>query len=176
MIYEPTLERYEALVRRWAGRIDLVSPGDLARFGDRHIADSLRALRAVESLPPGPGIDVGSGAGLPGIPLAIADPSRPWRLLEPQAKRAAFLEEVVRALGLNCEVVVRRAEEIAKDQAFAAAHPVVTLRAVAPPSTALRLGLPLVAPGGAAVVFVGAAAEIPPEAEVTEEGLAIVRR
>ena len=113
---------------------------------------------------------------MPGIPLAIADPSRPWRLLEPQAKRAAFLEEVVRALGLNCEVVVRRAEEIAKDQAFAAAHPVVTLRAVAAPSAAFRLGLPLVAPGGAAVVFVGAAAEIPPEAEVTEEGLAIVRR
>ncbi len=163
-------------MRRWAGRIDLVAPGDLARFEERHIADSLRALPLVKSLAPGVGIDVGSGAGLPGIPLAIADPSRPWRLLEPQAMRAAFLEEVVRTLGLDCEVVVRRAEEVAKNQAFLAAHPVVTLRAVAPPAAAFRLGLPLVAVGGAAVVFVGAAAEIPPEAEVIEKGLAIVRR
>ncbi|MDQ3767098.1 MAG: class I SAM-dependent methyltransferase [Actinomycetota bacterium] len=163
-------------MRKWGRRIDLVASGDLTRFADRHIADSLRALSLVKSLPHGPGIDVGSGAGLPGIPLAIADPSRPWRLLEPQAKRAAFLEEVVRTLNLNCEVVVRRAEEIAQDQAFLGAHPVVTLRAVAPPSAAFRLGLPLVSTGGAAVVFVGAAAEIPPEAEETEKGLAIVRR
>jgi len=175
MIYEPTLERYEDLVRRWADRVDLVSPGDLVRFADRHIADSLRALEVIRSLPSGPAIDVGSGAGLPGIPLAIADPSRHWRLLEPQTKRAAFLEEVVRSLGLNCEVVVRRAEEIGKDPGFMAAHPVVTLRAVAPPSAALSLGLPLVSPGGAVVVFAGAAAEIPPEAEVIGAGLAIVR-
>lgn len=162
-------------MRRWSGRIDLVAPGDLARFRDRHIADSLRALPVARSLPPGPGIDVGSGAGLPGIPLAVADPSRLWRLVEPQAKRAAFLEEVVRTLGLSCEVVVRRAEELARDHAFLATHPVVTLRAVAPPEAAFRLGLPLVASGGAVIVFVGAAAEIPAEAEVPEEGIAIVR-
>lgn len=175
-IYGGALERYEALVRAWSGRLDLVSPRDLGRLGDRHIADSLRALPFVTSLPPGPGIDVGSGAGLPGIPLAIADPSRPWRLVEPQAKRAAFLEEAVRVLDLNCEVVVRRAEDLASDPLFAAAHQVVTLRAVAPPEAALRLGLPLVAPGGAAVLFVGASGRIPPEAEVVERGLAIVRR
>lgn len=119
---------------------------------------------------------MGSGAGLPGIPLAIADRSRPWRLLEPQGKRAAFLEEVVRTLDLNCEVVVRRAEDLIGDPRFFAAHSVVTLRAVAPPTRALRWGLPLVASGGGALMWVGANAEIPPEAEVIEEGLAIVRR
>ncbi|MBA2273130.1 MAG: class I SAM-dependent methyltransferase [Actinobacteria bacterium] len=163
-------------MRKWAGRVDLVAPGDLGRFKERHITDSLRALPTVTSLPAGPGIDIGSGAGLPGIPLAIAEPSRHWRLLEPQTKRAAFLEEVVRTLELNCEVVVRRAEEIANDPAFVAAHLVVTLRAVAPPAAAFRLGSPLVAPGGAALVFLGKAAEIPPEADVVEEGIAIVRR
>ena len=163
-------------MRKWSGRIDLVAPGDVARFRQRHIDDSLRILPLVSSLPPGYGLDVGSGAGLPGIPLAIADPLRPWRLLEPQAKRAAFLEEAVRTLGLNCEVLVRRAEELARDQGYLASHPIVTLRAVAPPPAAFRLGLPLVAPGGAAAVFVGATAEIPAEAEIVGDGIAIVRR
>lgn len=153
-----------------------MSPRDVARFRQRHITDSLKALPLVKSLPPGPGLDIGSGAGLPGIPLAIADPLRPWRLLEPHAKRAAFLEEVVRTLRLDCEVVVRRAEEVARDEGFVAAHPVVTLRAVTETSAAFRLGLPLVAPGGAALVFVGKTAEIPPEAELVVKGIAIVRR
>ena len=170
------MQRYEALLRRWTERIDLVSPKDVCRFRQRHIDDSLKALPVVRSLPPGPGLDIGSGAGLPGIPLAIADPLRHWRLLEPRATRAAFLEEVVRALRLNCEVVVRRAEDVARDETFAEAHAVVTLRAVTDPAAAFRLGLPLVAPKGAALVFVGKTAEIPAEAETVVEGIAIVRR
>lgn len=162
-------------MRRYAARLDLVSPGDLVRFRERHIDDSLRLLPLLGSLPPGRAIDVGSGAGVPGIPLAIADRTRPWRLLEPRSRRAGFLEEVVRALALvNCEVVRMRAEDAVGHEGFRAAHVVAVARALAPPSDALRLLLPLVAPGGIAAVFTGASASIPAQAEEWAPGIATI--
>jgi 16S rRNA (guanine527-N7)-methyltransferase len=161
-------------VREWAPRLDLVAPGDLDRFESRHIADSLRLLGLVRSLPPGPAADVGSGAGLPGVPLAIADPSRPWRLLEPRRRRMAFLEEVVRSLALDCEVVALSAERAAEDPRLRRAHVLAVVRAVAPPAAAFPLLAPLVAPGGVAAVFVGGG-ELPPGAEEWAQGVAIMR-
>src|SRR5918999_97820 len=91
---EAALALYADLVRRWSGRVNLTSARDLTRFEQRHIADCLRIVSLVDSLPPGPGIDVGSGAGLPGVVLAlVGSRHRHWRLLEPSRKRAAFLEE-----------------------------------------------------------------------------------
>lgn len=171
---EQRLADYAGLVREWAPRLDLVAPGDLDRFESRHIADSLRLLGLLRSLPPGPAVDVGSGAGLPGIPLAIADPSRPWRMLEPRRRRLAFLEEVVRALGLDCEVVAVTAERAAEDRRLRRSHPLAVARAVAPAAAAFRLLAPLVAPGGVAAVFVGAR-ELPPGAEEWAPGVAIMR-
>ncbi|HEX2049019.1 MAG TPA: 16S rRNA (guanine(527)-N(7))-methyltransferase RsmG [Actinomycetota bacterium] len=169
------LADYAALVRRHSSRLDLVSDRDLDRFEERHVADSLRALRLVDAAPDGVAADVGSGAGLPGIPLAIARPERRWRLFEPRRRRAAFLEEAVRALGLDCEVVVARAEDAATDARFARAHALVVARALAPPGDALRLVRPLTQAGGIAAVFVGVGAEPPPEAEESSDGLAILR-
>lgn len=166
------LADYCKLVGAWARRVDLVSPGDLPRFRERHIEDSLRVLPLIEGLPEGPGIDVGSGAGLPGVPLAIAEPGRLWRLLEPRAKRAAFLDEVVRELQLNCEVVRMTAEEAARDRRFHKAHVVATARALAPPARSFELLLPLLAPGAAAFVFVGESAAIPEDADVAATGIA----
>lgn len=125
--------------------------------------------------PPGPCADVGSGAGFPGVVLALAAPGRTWRLLEPRARRAAFLEEVVRDLALDCEVLRVTAQEAAADPALRGAHAVVTGRALAPPGEAFELLRPLVAPGGVAVVWFGRRAELPPEAEEWAEGLAIMR-
>jgi 16S rRNA (guanine527-N7)-methyltransferase len=173
-VVERGLADYAGLVREWAARVDLVAPGDLDRFESRHIADSLRLLRLLRSLPPGPAVDVGSGAGLPGVPLAIADPSRPWRLLEPRRMRLAFLEEVVRALALDCEVVALTAERAAEDPRLRRAHVLAVARALAPPAAAFRLLGPLVAPGGVAAVFVGAR-ELPPGAEEWAQGVAIMR-
>lgn len=170
------LYAYETLLRSWGPRFDLIAPGDLSRIRERHIDDSLRALPVLEGLPPGPCMDVGSGAGLPGIPLAIAS-GRTWRLLEPRRKRAAFLEEVVRELGLDrCEVISSTAERAAGDPRLAAAHAVVTARALAPPDRAVELCRPLVAPAGTLILFVGRAAEIPPEAEEVDPGLITIRR
>lgn len=135
------------------------------------MADSLRVLALLEELPEGPCIDVGSGAGLPGIPLAIAS-GRHWRLLEPRRPRAAFLEEVVRTLDLDCEVVTMPAEEAAQDPALRGAHACATARAVAEPAAAFELLLPFVAPAGRATLWIGKKARIPREAVVWKEGIA----
>ena len=167
------LTDYEDLIRSWAGRLDLVSPGDLDRLHDRHIVDSLRALDLVLEAPEGPCIDVGSGAGLPGVPLAIAS-GRHWRLLEPRSKRAAFLDEVVRTLELDCEVVRLTAEAASRDPRFGRAHTVATARALAPPVAAFALLGPLVAPGGRVVVWHGPDADLPAGAERSAPGLATI--
>ena len=170
------LDAYAALVRRWAPRLDLVAAADLERFEERHIRDCLRALPVVEALPDGAAVDVGSGAGLPGIPLALAGRPRRWRLIEPRRRRAAFLEECVRALDLDCEVVALSAQEAARAPGLAAGHVCALGRAVASPSSTFALLAPLLAPGGTAVVFLGRNAKVPPGATLWREGLAIMRR
>ncbi|MEA2517013.1 MAG: rRNA (guanine527-N7)-methyltransferase [Actinomycetota bacterium] len=165
------LESYAALVRAWAPRLDLVSPGDLDRFEERHILDSLRAGPLVELAPEGICADVGSGAGLPGIPLAIVS-RRSWRLFEPRARRAGFLEEVVRTLDLDCEVLQMTAQEGADDPSLR--HVVATARALAPPAQAFELLRPLLSSGGRAVVWHGHAAELPPGVESWSDGIAQV--
>ncbi|MDQ4144516.1 MAG: class I SAM-dependent methyltransferase [Actinomycetota bacterium] len=166
------LSAYEALVRRWASTLDLVAPGELERFGRRHLEDALKAAPLIDDLPPGPAVDVGSGAGVPGIPLAIAARRRAWLLLEPRRKRAAFLEEVVRDLALDhVEVRAATAGEAASESPD---HVLATARALAPPATAFRLLLPLLRPGGTAIVWVGRSAELPPDAVLSSEGLATI--
>lgn len=168
------LSAYAGLVRRWATRVDLVAPGDLADLETRHIEDSLRLSPLVAGLPPGPCADVGSGAGFPGIPLAIAHPERRWRLIEPRSRRAAFLEDVVRELDLNCEVVPQPVEN-AIATGGARSHSLAVARALAAPQRALAMIEPLVQAGGVAAVFVGERADIPAQAELWADGVAIVR-
>jgi len=99
----------------------------------------------------GPIVDVGSGGGAPGIPLAHALPQREVVLLEAERRKAAFLERVAPA---NARVVWGRAEEQPLDWAG-----VAVAKALAPPPTAAEWCLPLVRPGGAAVLWVGPSAE-----------------
>ena len=169
------LAEYAALVRLWAPRLDLVAPGDLERLEERHIADSLRLAPLLDELPEGPCIDVGSGVGVPGIPLAIARPARSWRLLEPRTRRAGFLEEVVRSLDLTCEVIQETAQQAAADARYRGIHALGAARALAPPAEALSLVAPLVRAGGVTALFVGARAELPPGAGLWAPGIAIIR-
>jgi 16S rRNA (guanine527-N7)-methyltransferase len=106
------LERYEALLRDRAAALGMIARGDLHRLRERHILDSLRALRG---LPEGPAaiVDLGSGAGLPGIPVAIGRPDARVVLAESRHQRIAFLELVVQELGLGSVTVHGgRAEEV----------------------------------------------------------------
>jgi 16S rRNA (guanine527-N7)-methyltransferase len=161
------------MLRSWAPRLDLMAPGDLPRLEERHVEDCLRARPLIEAAPAGPCVDVGSGAGLPGVPLAIAT-GRHWRLLEPRRKRAGFLEEVVRELALDADVIARSAAEAAENPALTG-HAVATARALAPPKEAARVCRGLVIPGGIVVLWIGKRAELPPDAEEPEEGLASIR-
>jgi 16S rRNA (guanine527-N7)-methyltransferase len=107
-------------------------------------------------------VDVGSGAGLPGIPLALARPDLTVTLLEPLARRVAFLTECVRRLGLERVTVVRgRAEEGPIRRQLGGAD-VVTARAVAPLDKLAGWCLPLLRPGGLLLAMKGstAAAEL----------------
>lgn len=164
----PKLEAYAQLVREWSSRLDLVAPGDLDRFEERHIGDSLRLLPLLKKVVDGPCIDVGSGVGLPGIPLAICS-DRHWRLLEPRKKRAAFLEEAVRTLEIDAEVIVATAEDAARS--LGAVHALATARALAPPERSFAIARPLVTGSGTVAVFVGSG-PIPPGAEEWQLGIA----
>lgn len=171
------LDHYCALILRWAPRLDLLSTRDSApeRVARRHIQDSLSALALARRLEPGSlAVDVGSGAGLPGIPLAISSPGVRWRLVEPRRRRAAFLEEAVRELRLEAEVIVAAAEQLASDPAFAGRHALATARALAAPTRSFALLKPLVAPGGTAAVWFGERARLPAEAAVLVPGVATI--
>ncbi len=170
------LHAYAELVRAWAPRLDLISPADLERFETRHVHDSLRAAPLLDELPEGPCVDVGSGAGLPGIPLAIVRPDRRWTLLEPRQRRASFLEEAVRELGLPADVVTLTAEQAAREGALAGAYVLATARALAPPAEVRNLTEPLLNAEGITLVFTGRGTPVPPDATEWAPGLTIMRR
>jgi 16S rRNA (guanine527-N7)-methyltransferase len=123
--------------------------------------DSLRALEVVRRFE-GPVVDVGSGGGAPGIPLAAALPEREVTLLEASRRKCEFLERWTPELP-NLRVVCGRAEEQPVE-----AFGVAVAKALAPPPVAAEWCLPLVAPGGAAVLFVGETAEPERVARVAE--------
>jgi len=119
---------------------------------DLHVADALTALPL---LTPAPAefIDVGSGGGSPGIPLAI-ELGSPFTLLEATGTKARFLERVLVDLDLPGRVVGARSEELARG-AGRDAYQVATARALAPPTVAVELCLPLVRPGGRLILWTG---------------------
>ena len=124
----------------------LIGPREVDRLWDRHILNSAVLGEVVAE---GARIvDIGSGAGLPGIPLAIARPDLTVQLVEPLLRRTTFLNEVVEDLGLaHVEVIRGRAEE--RDVLdYAGGADVVTSRAVAPLGKLTRWSLPLVKKGG----------------------------
>jgi 16S rRNA (guanine527-N7)-methyltransferase len=153
------------VIDRWLA--DLVAtPGLTAVSGDEarrvHVEESLAALPVVQRFD-GPLVDVGSGGGAPGIPLAQALPDREVTLLEATRRKCDFLERWARELP-NARVVCGRAEEQPVDS-----WGVAVAKALAPPPVAAEWCLPLVEPGGAAVLYVGPTAQADRVALVAEQ-------
>jgi 16S rRNA (guanine527-N7)-methyltransferase len=135
----------------------LIGPAEVGRLWTRHL---LNSAALAELVPEGVDvIDVGSGAGLPGIPLAIARPDLTVTLVEPLLRRSSWLDSIVERLGLTTVTVVRgRAEDLAGSLSAAC----VTARAVAPMDRLAGWCLPLVRAGGELLAMKGqgAAAEL----------------
>jgi len=133
----------------------LIGPREHGRLWDRHV---LNCAVLGELVPEDARVvDVGSGAGLPGIPLALARPDLQIVLIEPLARRVDWLDEVVADLCLPVAVERGRAEEKAVVRRWEGAD-VVTARAVGPLARLTRLCLPLVRPGGSMLVLKGESA------------------
>lgn len=151
-----TAQGYVDLMAEQGVERGVIGPREVDRLWDRHVLNS--ALIG-ELIPHGSSVlDVGSGAGLPGVPLAIARPDLDIVLLEPMARRVEWLEEVLRRLDVRAAVVRGRAEERAIRARLGGAD-IVTARALAPLS---RLGtwcLPLARPGGVVLAMKGASAD-----------------
>lgn len=137
----------------WNEAMNLTAVTDPLGVAVRHLADSLTALPLIGVRPHGSLIDLGSGGGFPGLPLAATLPSTTVTLVESTAKKARFLETVVAALGLGDRVTVRasRAEALVGQGGLRA--DVVTARAVGSLADLIELGLPLLRPGGRLIVW-----------------------
>jgi 16S rRNA (guanine527-N7)-methyltransferase len=151
----PDVVRYGELLADVGVRRGLIGPREVPRLWERHL---LNCAVLSEVVPDGVTVcDVGSGAGLPGIPLALVRPDLRITLLEPLLRRTTFLQEAVELLGLDHVTVVRgRAEEV-----LGTLTPVqvVTARAVAPLDRLAGWGVPLLRPYGEMLAIKGDTAE-----------------
>ena len=147
------LATYRAELARWGERMNLVGSTDEAALA-RHFDDS---LHAAAEIPSGSRVvDLGSGAGFPGLPIAIAREDVRVTLVEIREKRVAFLRHVVRTLGLEVEVA-----QVSLENPPVEGFDLALLRAVAAPAESARIGLRWVRPGGEVWVWAGPGVELP---------------
>ncbi|MCS7290800.1 MAG: 16S rRNA (guanine(527)-N(7))-methyltransferase RsmG [Roseiflexus sp.] len=140
--------RYSVELRAWNTRVNLTSITDEREIVVRHFLDSLRCALSWGDAPSCL-IDVGSGAGFPGLPLKILRPELRVTLVESVGKKAAFLQHIVAALDLHdVTVVTARAEVVGRDPQHREQYDVVTARAVAELATLAEYCLPLCRIGG----------------------------
>ncbi len=163
---------YLALLLEANTRFNLTAITDPAQAWMRHLFDSLTLMPWLIEAGAASVIDVGSGAGLPGIPLAVAMPGLRVALLEATGKKARFLREVAAALGLrNVEVIGERAETAGRDRArHRERYDAAVARAVGTLPVVLELAAPLVRAGGHILAIKGAKA-----AQEIEEAAAALR-
>ena len=146
------LHYYEMLIE-WNAKINLTAITDPEGVASRHFADSLLALKLI---PQGARlIDIGTGAGFPGIPLKIMRPDIELTLLDSLNKRIIFLNEVLKDLDIDARTLHLRAEDGAKDPELRGRFDIATSRAVAAVSKIAGWTLPFVKNGGASLMYKG---------------------
>ncbi|CEH32558.1 16S rRNA (guanine(527)-N(7))-methyltransferase RsmG [Aneurinibacillus migulanus] len=153
-------EKYYELLVEWNEKMNLTGITEKSQVYEKHFYDSITPafyydFTNVESV-----IDVGSGAGFPGIPLKICFPSLKLTILDSLNKRLVFLQEVARQLELkNVEFVHGRAEDAGRDKKYREQFDMATARAVARMNVLTELCIPFVKPGGVFLVMKGANVE-----------------
>lgn len=159
-------ERYYRELAAWNEHLNLTAIVTYAEVQTKHFLDSLVSLpllaEELETALPLPSLrllDVGTGAGFPGLPLKIVSPAVKVTLMDGTQKKIAFLEHLIHTLELAATTLVHgRAEELGRTAEHRAQYDIVTARAVAPLSTLVEYLLPLVRLGGLAVVYKGPSA------------------
>lgn len=151
---------YQELLLAANVRCNLTAVHDAAEALEKHILDSISLLRVLDIRQEADVIDVGSGGGLPGIPLKIMYPQWCLYLLDSSAKRVRVMADMCAALQLTgIQALHGRAEELARDPSFRDSLDLAVARAVAPMAVLVELCLPFVRPGGAMVAMKGPAVE-----------------
>lgn len=141
------LEIYAALLRKWQAKINLVGHKTLADLWRRHMLDSAQLHQYIPPLN-GPWLDLGSGAGFPGLVLALLQPERsptPIYLIESDHRKAVFLQEVIRATRAPAQVVTERIEKL-DPSTFGGKAGLITARALAPLHQFLQISTFLTGP------------------------------
>ena len=157
---EQALERFEIyhrLLAEWNERMNLTAITDPVEVAEKHFADSLAALPYLKA-----GmqvIDVGTGAGFPGVPLLIMEPGLELTLADSLQKRLTFLDALLRELGLTSALVHGRAEDLGQNKLYREQFDAALSRAVANLPVLLELTTPFVKVGGTAIAYKGDGAE-----------------
>lgn len=150
----PLFLEYYSFLEEENKRQNLTTVSDYEGVIERHFIDSLLAYKLDLIKEGSLSIDVGSGAGFPGVPLAICIEGCLFELLEPTVKRAAFLNELIERLGLkNCRVINSRSEIVGQDNRYRERYDNALSRAVAPMNVLCELCLPLVKVGGKMLAY-----------------------
>ena len=143
------LERFATQLLSERKKMNLIAVSDYHEVVVRHFIDSLMPLIRGWNTPTGKACDVGTGAGFPGLALALARPNTKWLLVESINKKISWLERILEELKIDrVGVLSRRAEEIGRDSAYRETFDLCVTRALAPSAVMLEFALPLVRPGG----------------------------
>lgn len=164
-------ERYQELLQSWNRRINLTSVDDAEGIRTRHFLDSLTCATVTGDLSNRRLIDVGTGAGFPGIPLKILYPRLDLTLVESVTKKVNFLSAVLEALGLDdVKVLDARAEEVGQMEGHRRQYDWAVARAVAPMNVLVEYLLPLCRLGGRVLAMKSERAQV--EAEEAAQAIA----
>lgn len=161
---------YQELMLAWNEKINLTAITDPEGILHKHFLDSLLPLAALALADGASLIDVGTGAGFPGVPLKIARPDISLTLLDSLRKRTDFLRELSRELGQDNHIVHGRAEQLSRDPLFRERFDIATARAVAALPALCEYCLPYVKPGGRFIALKG-----PDAGEEAEHSRAAIR-
>lgn len=167
------LNTYEKELLEWNQKFNLTAIRDTESIRTKHFLDSFSCVLAWKALPPDLIIDVGTGAGFPGLPLKILYPSLKLTLVESVGKKAMFCQHIVSVLGLeHVEVIQTRAEELGQDSKHREGYDWAVARAVANLSVLSEYLIPLVRIGGSMLAQKGESG--PAEAQSAEKAMEIL--